>query len=43
MAAAIASSGLSIGVKRVFLGILQTERTGKLPAIAEAINTDTVT
>jgi hypothetical protein len=42
-AAVIASSGSSIGVKRVFLGILQTEQTGKLLAVGEAVNTDTVT
>ena len=41
--AGITSSGSSIGVKRAFLGVLQTEQTGKLPIMGEAINTDTVT
>ena len=50
-AAAIASSGLSIGVKRVtpygvmcaILGSLQAEQMGKLPEMGGAINKDTVT
>jgi hypothetical protein len=43
VAAAIVSSGSSIGVKRTFSGILQAEPTGKLLVMGKAINTDTVT